>query len=591
MSQLLPDGIIAICALSGAPVSAAENALFEDVQGVVEQYGKVDQAMRLIVVDQTPERGDTGVWTAQGQMLVFLGDLDDGPALAAELNFPPHTSASQLVLHALHRWGDMAPRHLPGLWTLLLWETSSRCLTLVSSLQLRNQIYVARVGDRLAISSSLLHLSRLPWMGKHFDPQGLHLTLGRAPLRAQLDDGCLLKNAKRVLPGRICRYWSGGQTSTTRASPIAIEPWKGDVFDAIQTLEVMARRAVRRSLRRHRTIAVTLSGGLDSSTLAWLAASEKRPSQKVIAIASAARVERCIPDERKWIDLVARHLDLDVHYAVPEESTDVYMPSDIWFSGMETPLAAHGHYVYQNMFRIAKQAGADAVLEGVYGEYSLTRKVEMHTADLNPYIRLRRLLGRMRRSLGRIGGGDISDYFHVRISRQAEQLFPGDLSRFLPVDSTRDTRKMNGLMGLVPGHEKSFLVSENSPVIGIRDMAPFRDPAMLAFAAALPAAFTQDGPYARALVRRMIKPHLPEEISLRTCKRPFSPEHDYLLRQQAERRRQAIKAMDVSCDWLDLAWLDRALGQISDGKNDFTTGRVAQSTSCALAFFDWWERA
>ena len=417
------------------------------------------------------------------------------------------------------------------------------------------------------------------------------LSLGRAPLRAQLGDGSLLKNARSLLPGTLHRHWKGGQNSKTWAPPLTVEPWTGSIEDAVQTLETLARRAVRRSLRRHRTIAITLSGGLDSSCLAWLITSEKRADQNVIAIASAARLQSGIPDERKWIDLVVKRLGLDVHYAVPDDSTDVYVPTDQWFSGLEAPVPSHGHYVYQNIFRIARMAGADAILAGSYGEHSLTRTGAYTPGKIGLSLRLRRILGRLRRNMARLDENDIGRLFHVMLNRQSRNRLPAYLAQFTVRDEPMPTSDPDAPMGLVPGHAKALARSENSPLIGIRHIAPFRDLSLLTFAAGLPSEFTRDGTYSRALVRRMMEPHLPQEITWRTCKLPFSPEHTHLMRQQAERRRQSLKAMKAGGEWIDLLWLDQTLARISQGKNNFEEGLMCQLTSCALAFLAWWEGA
>ena len=172
MSKRLPDGIFAVCALDGAPVSAAEASLLADAQGMVEELGKAGERLILMVVDHSHERGDTGCCTDRGQSLALLGDLDDTSAVAAQLKLPLQTPACLLALHAFRRWGDEAPRHLPGLWTLLLWEETTLTLTMACSAQLRDPVHVARQGNRVAVSSSLLLLSRMPWMEKQFDPQG-----------------------------------------------------------------------------------------------------------------------------------------------------------------------------------------------------------------------------------------------------------------------------------------------------------------------------------------------------------------------------------------------------------------------------------
>jgi len=367
--------------------------------------------------DAAPLPGDTGWFAEERQVLGFLGDIDNRESLTKLLGLPQNCPAGQILLNALKRWGDSALLRLQGEWTFLLWDEETRRLTIAASPVLRDKTYFSVVGGWVAIAPSIRYLLALQWVPRQMDELGMLLSLGRTSLRAQLGDRTYQQGILHLQPGTIRHIQLNRQIHSTWSQPPAIEDWHGDFADAVQSMEERARSAVRRRIRRHKTLAVLLSGGLDSSTLAWLTMSEKRSDQRLVAVSSIAGATSGIPDERHWIDLVARDLDIEVHYVVPDETVNVYFPSAQWTNYNEFPLTSPRHYLYEKLLSTAYAIGADAILDGCYGELSLTRYCPViMTAARGRLFWLRSHWHQSQRMLRTWLGMDTLDLFHVKLA-------------------------------------------------------------------------------------------------------------------------------------------------------------------------------
>lgn len=548
------------------------------------------QAAGFAFADSAPLPGDTGYVLVAGQVAGFLGDLDNRQALAELLDLPIDCPAAQLVASALARQGEPGLNLVEGQWTFWLWDTQERQLTVAVSRNLRDTVYLAFADGCAALSSSIRHLQALPWLREAMDELGLLVSFGRAPLRAGLRGRTWQRDVKALLPGSVQSVRLEGQTQAIWASPLQAERWQGSFEDAVREMERRARRAVRHRIRRHKTIAILLSGGMDSSVLAWLAATELRPDQRLFAVSSVASSGSGMPDERDWIALVAHTLGIEVHYVSPDSDADVYRPSRTHFDRVESPMLSARHYLYEKLFSAAQAAGADAVLDGCFGEQSLTRSCASKVSVSSWRRMASRLLQHARRTLGRWNGRDVADLFHVRVSAQARALLPDSVTRKLPPSglSVR-TRPQRLPMGLPQGYEKAAFNSESTSIDGLRRLLPFRAPELLTFSAALPGKYAEWNGQSRAIVRAILSQRFPPELCRRTDKKPFCPEHLALLQRcaAAELLRIDSEGASLAWDWIDRPWLRKALHQVAVGQADARTRDMVQASCVALAFLKW----
>lgn len=547
------------------------------------------QGAGFVFFDSAPLPGDSAYVVKGDCVIGFLGDLDNRESLTASLALPIETSAGLLVWTLIQRSGEQALNSVEGLWTFWVWDSSKRQLTIAVSRHLRDSLYLAVKDDCLALSPSIQQLRTLPWLPTGLDELGLLLSLGRASLRAKLEDRTWQQGVKRLLPGTIHTIGTGAHTQSLWAKPLQAVDWQGSFEEAVLEMEQRARQAVRNRIRRHRTIAVLLSGGMDSSVLAWLAAQELRPDQRLIAVSSVANESSGIQDERHWIDLVAKTLGIEVHYVSPERDESVYFPSFEHFTQTESPMYSPRYYLYEKLFAAAHAAGADAVLDGCYGEQSLTRSCKQP-----PKARFGRGLAKSLISYFRSWrGADLLDLFHVPIRSQVRAFLPAEITRNLNEAADFPSRwSLEKPMGFPKGYSKAALNSEKTSIPGLRRLLPFRAPDLVSFSAALPGQFVEFKGQSRAIVRALLSQAFPPELYQRTDKKPFCPEHVDLLQHQAAAELLRLDSCRSSPAWdlIDEGWLREALAQTASGKADQRTRDAAQGACTVLAFFDWYER-
>ena len=95
----------------------------------------------------------------------------------------------------------------------------------------------------------------------------------------------------------------------------------------------------------------------------------------------------------------------------------------------------------------------------------------------------------------------------------------------------------------------------------------------------------------RPVVRRLLDGRLPDAIRLRTRGMPASPDHLPRLQRQAGAAQQRIAAFRQAelDEWLDLEWLDAALGRVgAHGANDVADANMVQLTTIFAEFLLWW---
>lgn len=216
-----------------------------------------------------------------GCVVVTDAHLYDKPALAARLHLPPdHPDAGNdaaLILHAWLRWQTHAPEHLDGEFAFAVHDAKRRILFLARDRMGIRPLYLHLAPGRLlAFASSAAGVLAHPDV-----PRGLNEARIADYLVNQLegiDKTCTFHAQVQRLPpahwllvdrdgARQQRYWSLDDEPALTAARHDDE-WAEALKEALD-------RAVSHHLRGHRAGAM-VSGGLDSSSLAALAAAQFR---------------------------------------------------------------------------------------------------------------------------------------------------------------------------------------------------------------------------------------------------------------------------------------------------------------------------
>lgn len=582
-------GLYGIASLNGAPIDRNDLAVLGFADPPAPRMIETD-AFAVNIVDREEAGRAVHIVERNGTVLALLGHLDEPADLAAMLGMDPASPPAELALAALDRFGADAPHHMLGEWSLLRWRGDRRELTLLMSQACRDPLYFAVDGGRIAVSAEMRRLAQLDWVGKALDPNGLFLIWGKARLRRYMTEQTPFRGVHRLMPGSRETFDSTGRR-TLRLAPIAeFEPWRGNFDEALEAIEAALRRIVGQHLGRHGRAVSLLSGGLDSSLIAWLASQERLEGQDLSFLTSVAPDGCGAPDEREESRVVAGHLGLPIRFLAPDAGANPYLPADRMFAHSELPVTSPRHYLYAALYQAAGEDGAEILLDGAYGELTITNPFPLAGAPTS-LRRYKRLYHDWKRAWEERRSWP-AGLFHARLSKAALAALPATIEHdwAAPFESLPTVRP-GAMWGIRAGASKNAMTPTSSPDGHFRHIMPLRDRRLLNLVATMPAAYMEQGGLTRAPARLLLKDRLPDRIRLRRDGKPFSPDFVDRLRAHALPTIDHIDEFRAAGagDWIDLEWLKGRLMSISNQAN-ITAQDAAevQSTAVAAAYFKWW---
>ncbi len=288
---------------------------------------------RLAIVDLSPAGAQPMVTVEGDAALAFNGEIydfaDARAALEAQGERFTSRSDTEVLLLALRRWGPDALQRLHGMMAFAYWNVRDRSLLLARDRFGKKPLYYAPLGgpdapDGVVFASELRALLRHPRVRaeRAIDPAAVAQYLVHEAVPAPRS---ILANVRKLGPGERAT-WS-------EREGLRIERWyrprfgmqmRGDLRELTQELTARVARAVERRLVADVPVGVFLSGGLDSSFIAALAA-RRHARVKTFAIG----FEDPSFDESEHAALVARHLGTDHHTEVlaPSALLDLVVPT------------------------------------------------------------------------------------------------------------------------------------------------------------------------------------------------------------------------------------------------------------------------
>ena len=530
---------------------------------------------------------------ADGALTILVGHIEEPQALAARLKVAPTLPAALLARAALDRFGGETAAEMIGEWSLLHWDRRDRRLVLTMSAARRDRLFFAVDGPRVAVAPNLFALSRIAWIGNRLDEAGLLVSIGRADLRAalreEMGDRTMLAKVRQLEPATRLTITADGIRCDAAAILVPQPRWTGSFDDAVVAAEETMRTILRARIARTAVPGVLLSGGLDSSTIAWLAARERAAEQRMILLTSVAPPGSGLADEAAFADAVADRIGLTAEHVSPPEDADIYRPSDAILGGASRPPMPVRHCLTETFQARGKALGATALFDGSFGEATLTGKFALTTMRQ----RLRGTAGRLRRALaGAVEEPARHGPFHVRLSPARLAALPAAMRAPPPSAMVEnEIRRPRDAWGYLPGADKALLHPNEFYPGALRMEFPFRDVRLLRLFAGFPAGFLVHDGLDRAPVRHMLAGHLPDMIRLRRSGRPASPDHMARLQRQASAARGRIatfRKAEVQ-EWIDLDWLDQMLATIAArGPANFAESYEVQLTAITAEFLTWW---
>lgn len=236
-------------------------------------------ALGHLLLRITPEAdGETSPFrSADGQLVIaFDGRLDHREDLLEALAVPPTESGlpdPALILRAYEKWGVDCPTHLEGEFLFALWDRTKRELFCARDRFGARDLFYHLAENRFTFASEIKGVLCLPGVPRELDEFSLGCriaALGEPPGHS------LYLNIAPMLAARTLTLRPGGQPVVRHYWQLTMEPELrlSSPQDYADGLRERMDRAVRSALRTRHPVAAMLSGGLDSTGVACLAARE-----------------------------------------------------------------------------------------------------------------------------------------------------------------------------------------------------------------------------------------------------------------------------------------------------------------------------
>jgi asparagine synthase (glutamine-hydrolysing) len=359
-------------------------------------------ARRLSIIDvdgghQPLSNEDGTVWA------VFNGEIYNHPSLQEHLLERGHRLASrtdtEVLVHLYEDYGDDLPHALEGMFAFALWDTRRRRLLLGRDRFGEKPLYYVERGRALTFASELRPLLRGVDTSWQLDSEAIdaYFVFGYRPgadsfVRGvrQLDPGSILVWDHESRTSAVRSYWSPPSMPTAADTPLT---------ELVEETHELLDASVRRRLVSDVPLGIFLSGGIDSTLVAALAAGASSKPLKTFTIGySVGSV-----DERNAARECASLIGAEHHeLSFDEEHVATRVPESIRALGM--PLADEAFVALRALAEFARAEikvavggeGADELFGG-YPRYRWLGRSERVPAWLprNHAARAANLLGRV----------------------------------------------------------------------------------------------------------------------------------------------------------------------------------------------------
>src|SRR5947199_72009 len=262
-------------------------------------------ARRLSIIDL--ETGDQPVGNEDGSVhVVQNGEIYNYVELRRELERNGHVfrthGDTEVLVHLYEEHGERFAERLRGMFAIAVWDARRRRVVLARDRFGIKPLYYRHVDGELAFASELRALPR-----GEIDHDALAAFLAFNSIPGPLT---IFQDTAKLLPGHVL-VWEDGVVRSerfARPAPVPANETRGDAeAELVEELRARVRDSVRAHLVSDVPVGVLLSGGVDSSLLAALAAQESSEPLRTFSIGFEERTFDELSDARLVAERYATH--------------------------------------------------------------------------------------------------------------------------------------------------------------------------------------------------------------------------------------------------------------------------------------------
>jgi asparagine synthase (glutamine-hydrolysing) len=278
---------------------------------------------RLAIIDLSPTGAQPMENAQRTNVVVFNGEIYNHEELRKELaaggaRFAGR-SDTEVLLAAYDAWGERCVERLRGMFAFAIFDRARNCLFMARDRAGEKPLFWAKHRGGLVFASELKALLADPQFPRRLSAEGLahYLSFGYVP-----GDKCILQGVHKLAPAH-CLTWRLGD-----AAPVIRRYWDIPLAQAdgaagaellADELQVLLTKAVSEQLVADVPLAVLLSGGIDSSVVAAIAARASAYRVRTFTVTLPGFPQL---DERRFAKAVADFLGTE-HVELPLDQSSV----------------------------------------------------------------------------------------------------------------------------------------------------------------------------------------------------------------------------------------------------------------------------
>jgi asparagine synthase (glutamine-hydrolysing) len=342
---------------------------------------------RLSIIDLTT--GQQPISNENGSLwIVFNGEIFNYVELRKELLVAGHKfrtqSDTEVIVHSYEEWGENCFSRFNGQWAVALWDSRRKKLILCRDRVGVRPLFVRETDKCVWFGSEVKAIIADPEVTREINPRGIDQTF---TYWATVAPTSIFSGIEEIKPGSLRIYEHDGKRSEniywypsypTINHKSASLPFKLSLNEATKQLEEKLMNATKlRMLRADVPVGSYLSGGLDSSLIAWMGRRAKEGEFRTFSIRFADEEF----DETEFQHKMASMLDSNHEEIVVTKSDIAEIFPDVIYH-TERPVLRTAPAPLYILSRLVRNSGFKAVITGegadeMLGGYDIFREAKI----------------------------------------------------------------------------------------------------------------------------------------------------------------------------------------------------------------------
>lgn len=288
---------------------------------------------------------------------------------------------TEVILAAYDKWGQECVTHFNGMWSFAIYDKEKNIIFCSRDRFGIKPFYYAQVEDRFVFASEIKQLLVF------FESRYVNLRVLIDYLLSNLSDHSPETFFKDIftLPGAHNLIYNL-ESHTHHINKYYDINMNSDLFhlkeaDAFQLYKNEFMRSIGFRLRSDVPVGTCLSGGLDSSSVAGVAAGQYQKDSKKRFKAIHARSSEIETDESAFASIVAKANNIELHTITPTPEEFKKVLPDVFYT-QEEPFASPSIVMQYFVMKKAKELGCTVMLDGQGGDETLLGYVWYYPAYL-----------------------------------------------------------------------------------------------------------------------------------------------------------------------------------------------------------------